>query len=99
PPGRDSAGQLTDRIAAGVTCKGVNEASHDMSATAVAFDAGMTYLVGESGLRIGVSLKNIGSEMTYSGTGLIYQVRLPNQDPTANSNAVAIEAAGSRSEE
>ena len=86
------ARQLTDRIAAGVTVKAVNESIDDVSATAVAFDAGMNYVVGETGLRLGVSLKNIGNEIQYDGVGLTRQVRLPGQDPSANQNAVQIEA-------
>jgi hypothetical protein len=88
------ARQLTDRISAGTTLKAVNEAIDDVSGTAIAFDAGMTYLVGETGLRMGVSLQNIGSELRYSGTGMVRQVRLADQNPTATTNAVAIESAG-----
>jgi hypothetical protein len=88
------ARQLTDRIAAGATLKAVNESIDDLSATAMALDAGMTYLVGETGLRLGVALKNIGNELTYSGNGLIRQVQLPNQNPSAANNAVALEAEG-----
>lgn len=86
--------QLTDRIAAGATLKLLNESIDDMDASAFAFDAGMTYDVVGTGLRFGVSLKNIGYEMVYGGTGLVRQIRLPNQDPTANNNAVALEAEG-----
>lgn len=88
------ARQLTDRIAAGATFKAVNETIADVGATALAFDAGMTYLVGESGLRMGVSLKNIGSELTFSGTGLVHQVKLTTQEPGATTTALAIESAG-----
>ncbi len=86
--------QLTDRIAAGFTVKVVNESIDDVNASAVAFDAGMTYVIGESGFRMGVSLKNIGNELTFGGTGLVRQVRLPGQEPTAQQNAILIEAEG-----
>lgn len=86
--------QFTDRIAAGVTLKVVNEQIDDVSASAIAFDAGMTYDVSQSGLRFGVSLKNIGNELQFAGTGLVRLVRLPGQEPTANQNAVTIEAEG-----
>jgi len=69
--GLSYARQFTDRIAAGVTAKVLNETIDDMSASGVAFDAGMTYLVGESGLRFGVSLRNFGPQMVYSGDGLL----------------------------
>ncbi len=88
------ARQLTDRIAAGATLKAVNEKIDDVSGRAIAFDAGMTYVVGETGLRMGVSLKNIGNELSYEGTGLVRQIQLPDQNPVSNANAVAIEADG-----
>ncbi len=90
------ARQLTDRIAAGVTLKAINETIDDVSGSAIAFDAGMTYTVGETGLRMGVSLKNIGNELQYAGTGLIRQVQLPDQNPVATSNAVALESEGAQ---
>lgn len=92
--GLSYARQLTDRIAAGTTLKIVNERIDDVSASAVAIDAGMTYVVGESGLRLGVSLKNIGNEIKFGGTGLIRQIQLPDQPGNATNNAVAIESEG-----
>ncbi|MEZ4700676.1 MAG: PorV/PorQ family protein [Rhodothermales bacterium] len=86
--------QLTDRISAGATMKLVNETIDDVSASAVAFDAGMTYNVSEIGLRLGVSLKNIGNELAFSGTGLSRSVKIPGQDPSANNNTLAIESDG-----
>ena len=85
---------FTDRISAGVTAKVVSESIDNTSATAVAFDAGMTYIVGETGLRMGVSLKNIGSSINYNGVGLTRQVKLPNQPPNANNNALIFESEG-----
>ncbi len=86
--------QLTDRIAAGATMKLVSESIDDVSASAVAFDAGMTYNITEIGVRFGVSLKNIGNELQFAGTGLTRSVQLPGQDPSANNNSVAIESDG-----
>jgi hypothetical protein len=76
--GLSLARQFTDRIAAGFTVKALSESIDDMNASAVAFDAGMTYVVGESGLRFGVSLKNFGTSMNYGGTGL---ATVSNPDP------------------
>ncbi|MDZ4698208.1 MAG: PorV/PorQ family protein [Rhodothermales bacterium] len=86
--------QITDRIAAGATMKLVNESIDDVSASAVAFDAGMTYNLSEIGLRLGVSLKNIGNELTFTGTGLSRSVKVPGQDPSANNNTLALESEG-----
>lgn len=88
------ARQFTDRIAAGATMKVITETIDDVSGSAVAVDAGMTYVVGESGLRLGVSLKNIGTAMNYSGVGLTRQVRIPGQAPDATNNALVLESEG-----
>ena len=69
--GLSYARQFTDRISAGVTAKYISERIDNMNAGTVAFDAGMTYTVGETGLRFGVSLKNVGGSLTYGGDGLI----------------------------
>lgn len=68
--GATFARQFTDRIAAGVTFKGLGRRIDNVSSNGIAFDAGMTYVVGESGLRFGVSLKNFGPQMEFSGDGL-----------------------------
>ena len=91
--GLSYARQFTDRISAGVTAKVLSENIDDVSATGMAFDAGMTYSVGESGLRFGVSLKNLGPQMAYSGDGLVQLIRLPDQNGNATPNAVTLEGA------
>ena len=91
--GASYARNFTDRIAAGFTAKVVNERIDDVSASGVAFDAGMTYTVGESGLRFGVSLKNFGPDRQFSGTGLVQFAQLPSQNPDAQPQAVLIEGA------
>ena len=78
--GASYARQLTDRISAGLTGKLSSETIDNMQSNYVAFDAGMTYVVGESGLRFGVSLKNFGPQMVFGGTGL--EVDVPLEDNT-----------------
>ena len=85
------ARQLTDRISAGATIKLISESIDDVNAQAMAFDAGMTYDVSGTGLRLGVSLKNIGSELQFSGPGLTTSVLLPGQEPSSVFNPVNIE--------
>ena len=67
--------QLTDRISVGLTSNFISETLGDVSASGVAFDVGVIYsdLADLNGLSLGVVLKNIGPEMTYSGTGLLTQ--------------------------
>ena len=77
--GATYARQLTDRVSAGVTVKAMSESIDDINGTAVAFDAGMTYVVGESGLQFGVSLKNFGTKMSYDGVGLQTNIPIPQR--------------------
>jgi len=65
--------QLTDAASVGVSAKLVNETIERVSASAVAFDLGIQYtgLLGLSGFGLGVTVKNIGAQMTYDGTGLL----------------------------
>jgi hypothetical protein len=85
------ARQFTDRIAAGLTVKFVSERIDDVSSGGLAVDGGMTYEVGESGLRLGVALSNFGASRNYSGTGLVRFVQLQEQAPDAQTSAVVIE--------
>ena len=91
--GLSFARQLTDRIAAGTTVKVLSEQIDDMNAGGIALDAGMTYTVGESGLRFGVSLKNFGAQMNYGGNGLVRLEQITGQDNNTTPNAVAVQGA------
>ena len=90
--GLSYARQFTDRISAGVTFKGVQEKIDDVSASGIAFDAGMTYVAGESGLRFGVALKHFGPQMNFGGNGMVRFANIPSQEPEAKQNALTIEA-------
>lgn len=82
--GATFARQFTDRIAAGATLKGLGRSIDETSSNGVALDAGMTYVVEEAGLRFGVSLKNIGGSMEFSGTGLDRQIGISGPDGSGN---------------
>lgn len=64
---------LTERISVGVTGNLTREAFADMSATGFTFDGGVQYntFLDIAGLNLGVSVRNIGTAMEYSGSGLI----------------------------
>lgn len=64
------AHQFTDRIGAGLTVKGLGRSIANVNSAGFAADAGITYVVPESGLRFGVSLQNIGPSMDFRGRGL-----------------------------
>lgn len=68
--GLSYARQLTDRIAFGTTVKLIYEEISRESATGVAFDFGLNYDVIGTGLKFGVTFRNLGPSMTFSGPDL-----------------------------
>lgn len=64
---------LTDRISVGLTANLISERIDRVSATGVAFNAGVQYsgFANVQGLSIGVAVKNIGSGMQFDGAGLL----------------------------
>jgi hypothetical protein len=85
------ARQMTDRISAGVNIQLVNEQIDDMSSSRLAIDGGMTYVVGESGLRFGVSLQNFGPKSGFSGSGLNRFAKITTQSPNAAQTNFALQ--------
>ncbi|MCB2205924.1 PorV/PorQ family protein [bacterium] len=85
---------LTDRIRAGVTANLVSEELDRVSSSGFAFDVGVQYngLAGVNGLELGVTLRHLGGNMTYSGPGLLRNVDEINADRT--NQLLAIQAAG-----
>lgn len=66
------ARQLSDRISVGVTANLVSERIANVSTNGVAFNVGVMYdnLASVNGLSLGVVVKNVGPQMSYSGPGL-----------------------------
>ncbi len=64
---------LTDRIRVGVNLNLISESIIRTSASGFSFDAGIQYdgLAGVEGLKMGVVLKNLGSQIKYDGEDLI----------------------------
>ncbi len=68
-------------IYGGMLVKVISESISDVSAFGVAIDAGIQYVTGEQDqLAFGVSLKNIGPQMQFSGDGLSLKSVIPGQD-------------------
>jgi hypothetical protein len=63
---------LSDRISVGLTADLVSETIDRVSATGVAFSAGVTYsnLANIDGLSFAIVLKNLGPQMQFGGSGL-----------------------------
>ena len=60
---------ITDRVSIGVNAKVINESILDVSATGFALDFGVQYRF-PSNLSIGAAVKNVGTNMVYSGGDL-----------------------------
>lgn len=80
--GLSYAKAFSDNIYGGFNFKVINEAISDAKATAVAIDAGIQYVTGEQNqIKFGVSLKNVGSKLRYSGDGLKIRAYLDPSSP------------------
>ena len=64
---------FTNSIHGGANIKVISESTDNVGATGVAIDAGIQYQTGENDeLKFGISLKNIGPALSYSGTGMAF---------------------------
>ena len=60
-------------ISVGATVRAISEGTANVTASSIAFDAGVMYTTGEkNNVHFGVALKNIGGAMQYSGDGLTF---------------------------
>ena len=67
--------ELTDRIAIGLTFNYISETIAQVSASGIAFDAGLQYanLGDVQGLNFGLTINNIGPSMKFAGPGMLVQ--------------------------
>jgi len=67
-----------NKISVGILVRGISESLTNANAFGIALDAGVQYVTGEDdNFRLGISLRNIGSPMTFGGEGLSYEVQNP----------------------
>ncbi len=65
---------FSNSIYGGFNLKIISESISDMKATGVAIDAGIQYITGEQeNIKFGITLKNVGSTMKFSGDGLSFR--------------------------
>ena len=72
---------ISDRVRVGLVGKLVSETIEDVSATAMGADIGVQYDFPGDRLTVGVALKNLGSRLEYSGTGLEQQLTPEGTQP------------------
>ena len=72
---------FSNSIYGGVTVKMISEQISNMGANGVALDAGIQYVTGEKeNLKFGISLKNVGPRMSFSGDGLSFRGIIGSDD-------------------
>ncbi len=72
---------FSNSIYGGVLIKGVSESIADVNAFGIAIDAGIQYVTGaREQIAFGISLKNVGPKMKFSGDGLSIKSFIPGQD-------------------
>ena len=74
--------RLSDRIAVGLTGNLITERLGEVSASGFGFNIGVQYnnLASIEGLSIGVVVKNIGPQMTFTGAGLLNEASVAGQN-------------------
>lgn len=78
------AHEFSNSIYAGLNAKIVTENIANMKASGIAFDAGVRYITGaEKNIKFGITLRNVGTPMTYSGDGLSKEVLYQGIDGSA----------------
>lgn len=75
--------RMTDRVNFGGTAYYLSEKVLQETATGVAFDFGFQYDAGYRGLTLGLTLKNLGPSMAFSGADFEQNIFRPEDDPTA----------------
>ncbi len=74
--------QFTDRVQFGAGVNYVNESIGSARASGVAFDFGLQYLTGFSGLQFGIVMKNFGTTMSFDGADFDNTLQPPSGDPS-----------------
>lgn len=70
---------FTDHIFGGMCVRAINQQIPDAKASGVALDAGIQYVAGKNNnTKFGISLKNVGPKMKFSGDGLSFRTEMSN---------------------
>jgi hypothetical protein len=74
---------FSDNIYGGLTVRGITEKISNVAAGAIALDAGIQYVAGKQNqIKFGISLKNVGPQMKFSGDGLSFKTQVPSSTQT-----------------
>jgi opacity protein-like surface antigen len=86
------ARRFTDRILFGANAKFIREDIGKMSASGYAFDLGLQYVT-PFGISFGVTMKNLGSEISYDGTPIEFDSDIEYSDPNATTRKTRLDMA------
>jgi len=68
------AKEFSNSIYGGLTVKVISESIADLTASGVAFDAGVQYVTGKTEqIKFGITMKNVGPTMKYNGDGMSFR--------------------------
>ena len=72
---------FANKVSVGLLVRGISESTADLSAFGFAIDAGVQYVTGpQDNFKFGISLRNVGSPMTFGGEGLSFRTDNPGGD-------------------
>ena len=85
-----------NKISVGITFRAISESISDVSSFGFALDAGVQYVTGpQDNFRFGISLRNVGSRMSFGGQGLSFPTENPDgtlsYDITVNQRSATFE--------
>lgn len=87
---------FSDNIYGGLAAKIITEKTSNISARGIALDAGIQYVAGKHDqLKFGISLKNVGPRMKFSGDGLSFKSPVP---ATTQGNTMTVDQRSSQYE-
>jgi hypothetical protein len=70
-----------NKVSVGVLFRVVSQSLDDVTASALAVDAGVQYVTGENdNFKFGISLRNVGTRMQFKGEGLAEEISIPSFD-------------------
>ena len=81
--GLSYAKEFSNSIYGGMTVRLLSESIFNARASGVSFDAGIQYVTGDRDhMKFGITLKNVGPPISFSGDGFSFQTTLEDEDNT-----------------
>ncbi len=81
--------RLTDNFSLGGSAKYISQSIWNETASSFTFDAGLLYVTGFNGMRLGMSMSNFGGDLAMSGSDLLQRVDIDPNNPGGNKTLVA----------